>query len=140
VQDPTWPVRAAIGSLLCIVGAGLLVVATLFFTFYGFCEDACDGPDRTFWGAVGAAGPYAAVGLAAVLAAALVFGARGVAPAAVGVVSCVVFVGGLVAIAATLAAIDEAQGAGPFVVCLLVFGALWIAATALGARRAGRSP
>jgi hypothetical protein len=70
-DDRDWlaVLRMAIAGVLSLVGAALLLAASVFFVFFNYCEDSCDKPAWTFWGAAAAALPWV-LGSAACLVAA----------------------------------------------------------------------
>src|SRR5256885_3581147 len=70
-DDRDWlaVLRMAVAGVLSLAGAALMLAASVFFVFFDYCEDSCDKPPWTFWGAAGAALPWV-LGSAACLVAA----------------------------------------------------------------------
>jgi hypothetical protein len=131
--------RVAGAVFLASIAAGLLVVGSLFFALYGYCEDACSGPDRTFWGAVGVAWPFAFVAVACItIAVALVMRESRVLPAAgVAILAAAAFVAALAGLVALLSAFADTTGSGPILLLVIALTGAWDAAVVLIAARLG---
>jgi hypothetical protein len=92
--------RIAGAVLLVAAAAALLLAGMFFFAFFGYCEDTCNGPDRTFLGALGAGAPFGvvAVGMLSIAAALLMRRPRVLPAIGIGVVGAAFFVGATVAV------------------------------------------
>src|SRR3954471_9088713 len=119
--------RVAGAVLLASAAAGLLVVGSLFFALYGYCEDACSGPDRTFWGALGAAWPFAFFAVALLtVAVALAMPRPRVLPAAgLALLAAALYVAALAGLVALLSAFADTTGTGPILLVVVVLTAVW---------------
>jgi hypothetical protein len=78
-DDRDWfaVLRTAIAVVLALAGAALLLVASVVFVFFHYCDDACDSPPWAFWGAAGAALPWMLGSAGCVVAAGRVVADRG---------------------------------------------------------------
>ena len=143
-KGPSAPVSTIVGVVLSLVSAALLVCAAFVFVFYGYCEDACDKPPWAFWPAIGAAAPYALVGIAVMAGACYLFMMRRRSPApswlkavALGLLSSAAFIADLWLFAGPLASLAT-DSALPLVVGFLMLVPVWIGGTMATARRAAR--
>ena len=85
---------------VALLGGALVIVTTVGYALYGYCEDYCDKPPRSNWDAFTTMLPFgiAAVGVMTGAAYLFMLGARRTRPSlwralAVAVVSCLVFGG-----------------------------------------------
>jgi hypothetical protein len=132
-----------IGVVLSVVAAVSLLVGSLFFALYGYCEDSCDEPPRAFWGAIGSALPFLLVALVLLTIACHLFmrGRRSgirrwAAAATLAILSSAAFVAGLCGLAVFV--LDDSGVV--FLLGLLVLVGLWLWLTAAAARRAEGRP
>lgn len=132
-----------VGLLLSVVAQAALLLAAFVYLFYGYCEDHCDKPDRTFWGAMGAALPYGLVGLVAMVGACYLLLRQPRTPPPsiakaflMGTWFTVAFLAGLPAVAWLLTLIANPDVGGFLAVLFLV--PIWTASLRAAARRAGR--
>lgn len=126
---PRTPTRTVVGVVLGIVAAIALAIGALVFALYGYCEDSCDKPPRTFSGALGSALPFVVVALALLTVASVLFMGRRrsglrrwVLAGALAVLSALALVGGLW----VLVSLIGAAGDGLFIFGLLALVALWL--------------
>ena len=131
------------GVLLSLVAQAVLLLAAFVYVFYGYCEDYCDKPDRTFWGAVDAALPYGLVGLVAMVGACYLLMRQPRTPrpsiaraVLMGSWFTVAFLAGLPTVAWLLALIANPD-VGAFLAVLFLVPT-WTASLLAAARRAGR--
>lgn len=132
-----------VGVFLSLVAQAALLLSAVAYVFYGYCEDNCDKPDRTFAGAVHAALPFGLVGLVAMVGACYLLMRRPRTPppsvakaVLMGIWFTVAFLAGLPAFAWLLAFIANA-GVG-LVLAVLFLVPIWTASLLAAARRAGR--
>jgi hypothetical protein len=140
---PRTPARTVVGVVLGVVAAVALLIGALAFALYGYCEDSCDKPPRTFSGALGEALPFLLVAVVLMTIACFLFMRRRrsgvrrwVAAAALAVLSSAGFVGGLWLLAGLVGASDDSGAV--LLLGLLVLVALWLWLTVAAARRAER--